>query len=1021
MKFSSTCNMLMVSLVGLQLNVIASTIFYDDFGSYGSGSVGGVDWYPKWDNNDATQRNLLSGDGTGSYAVLDTSAAKVNYHCIVKHGFSLTGSETATISTSMRYQHNAAGETPRKNKPFFSLLINTSENWWSGTLEYKAVVNRGGAIGLAHDGGGGFWVEHWLNHTTLGFSGNPSAGLSDWIVVKSTVSVQNGVYMFDTDLYQADGFTLLANGTPQVSTIAAGTTIYAGITTGWSGESNPNNEHYEFYQGNPTTEEINHISAVHIDNFSIQKVEQEAFLLSSMELVPNPEQMDRDENGLADIWEARYTALGLAASDDSDGDGISNADESLAGTNPLDALSAFKIALTNVNEDTVRVGWPSAIHREHQLQSTASLDAGWTALMSAEEGSDTWREMDLDISQTTSAFFRVTSASVDSDGDGVQDWIEQLMGSDPAEAHSAQSSTTYTDPDNPSSTVEFSGDLSAFNEVFVEQSPSNIISEAQAARFLMQATFGPRYADIQEVRTVGIEGWIDGQQALPVTGNSLTSTYMDLIYNDWKSGTFSSSLTGYSYAGSDRINGINFPTAWARVALQSEDRLRQRVAFALSQILVASSASAGLGNKPIGIADYYDLMIEYAFGNFYDLLRDVTYHPIMGTYLSHLLNEKADPSANRFPDENYAREVMQLFTIGLWELNQDGTQKVDENGEPIPTYDNGDITELAKVFTGLNYGGADGNTDWPWGWSDDWQYMQYPMVMNARNSQGQALVHDFGQKSFLGLTIPARSPSDANGDQDITDALTHLFNHDNTAPFICRQLIQFLVTANPSPAYVARVADVFDDDGSGERGNLGAVVKAILMDDEARRPIEHLSAKQFGGLREPLIRATHLSRVQRMDRYSNLVWWWWTEDVNSIENMGLQAPMRSPTVFNYYRPDYRFKGALSEQGYHAPRFQITTSYTAISFANYLWKQTNNGWGISGTNLDFDPDYSDFTALASDPTALVDRAVLLFCAGQVGSTSREIMVNAVAGLSGNTDRIKLAIYLAMMAPEGAIFK
>ena len=176
MKFSSTCNMLMVSLVGLQLNVMASTIFYDDFGSYGSGSVGGVDWYPKWDNNDATQRNLLSGDGSGSYAVLDTSAAKVNYHCIVKHGFSLTGSEIATISTSMRYQHNAAGETPRKNKPFFSLLINTSENWWSGTLEYKAVVNRGGAIGLAHDGGGGLWVEHWINHTTLGFSDNPAAG-----------------------------------------------------------------------------------------------------------------------------------------------------------------------------------------------------------------------------------------------------------------------------------------------------------------------------------------------------------------------------------------------------------------------------------------------------------------------------------------------------------------------------------------------------------------------------------------------------------------------------------------------------------------------------------------------------------------------------------------------------------------------------------------------------------------------------------------------------------------------------
>lgn len=1013
MRHKSTFTFIMFVLTAFQLSAKGATIFYDDFSSYGSGSIGGVDWYPKWDNNDVTQRNLLTGDGSGSYAVLDTSATKINYHCIAQQGFSLTGSETATISTSMRYEHNSAGETPRKNKPFFSLMINTSQNWWEGTLEYKAVVNRGGAIGLAHDGGGGLWVEHWIDHTTLGFSGNPSAGLSDWIVVKSTVSVQNGVYMFDTDLYRADGFTLLADGTPQVSTIAAGTTIYAGITTGWNSYTSM------------TIEEMNHISEVHIDYFMIQTSGgsdgSSPSPVNPMEIISNPEEMDLDENGLGDLWEARYAALGLAANEDSDGDGISNADESLAGTNPFDVLSALKVALTNVNEDTVRVGWPIAAYREQQLQIASSLDSEWVPMNSAGEGSDTWREMDFDISQTTSAFFRVTSASLDSDGDGVQDWIEQLMGSDPAQADSAMPATTYTDPDDPSSTLQFSGDLSAFNEVFVEQSPSNMISEAQAARFLLQATFGPRYTDIQQVRALGIEGWIDEQQGLPITSSSLTSTYMDLIYNDWNSNTFSSSLYGYSYNGNERINGINFPTAWLRAAIQSNDMLRQRVAFALNQILVASSASAGLGNKPIGIADYYDLMIEHAFGNFYDLLRDVTYHPIMGTYLSHLLNERADPSANRFPDENYAREVMQLFTIGLWELNQDGTRKVDGNGEPIPTYDNSDVTELAKVFTGLNYGGADGNTDWPWGWSDDWSYMQYPMVMNARNSQGQALVHDFGEKSFLGLTIPAQTPSDANGDQDITDALTHLFNHNNTAPFICRQLIQFLVTANPSPAYVARIADVFDDDGSGVRGNLGAVVKAILMDDEARRPIEHLSAQQFGGLREPLVRATHLFRVQRMDRYSNLVWWWWTEDSNSIENMGLQAPMRSPTVFNYYRPDYRLKGALSEQGYHAPRFQITTSYTAISFANYLWNTINNGWGISGKTVDFDPDYSDFTALASNATALVDRAVLLFCAGQVDSSTREIMINAVSGLSGNTDRIKLAIYLAMMAPEGAILK
>ncbi|MEM9237498.1 MAG: DUF1800 family protein, partial [Verrucomicrobiota bacterium] len=292
---------------------------------------------------------------------------------------------------------------------------------------------------------------------------------------------------------------------------------------------------------------------------------------------------------------------------------------------------------------------------------------------------------------------------------------------------------------------------------------------------------------------------------------------------------------------------------------------------------------------------------------------------------------------------------------------------------------------------------------------------------------GMGTEHDFDPKTvvtgydpstFLPTTqtIPSRSATNTNARQDVEDAVNILFNHPNTPPFISRQLIQFLVTSNPTPGYVQRVATVFADNGSGVRGDLEAVVKAILLDDEARDPLQHLGTPHFGKLREPTVRAMHLSRILNMGRHSNLRWWDW----GTYKDQSLQDPMNSPSVFNYFRPDFRLFGDLASNGLDSPAFGIVDSYSSISFPNHLWTICNTGFK-DGSGAVLSEDLSALESMASDIPGLLDHLSLLYCAGTLGAESRA-SISTVLGSEGNlTERARLAAYLVLNSPEGTCLK
>lgn len=715
-----------------------------------------------------------------------------------------------------------------------------------------------------------------------------------------------------------------------------------------------------------------------------------------------PSGQDLDGNGLPDAWEIRYRAFGLPPDGDADGDGASNALEAKWGTDPFDANSVPAVVLAQQANNIV-VSWPSIIAKDQRLFSSATL-TNWTQFSGATwlNGATAFAVFTNRIAQTNREFYRVSTDDKDTDGDGVKDWDEIVLGSDPLRANSVRAAVPLFS-DNGMVTGTVAGDYAAFIEQLRGNAGggSGLATRAQAARLLQQATFGPTLRELDRAQQLGLADWIDDQ----ITNQPATlhRKYIERIYADFNGPR--TDLT-YSFNELDQfINGNNATTPFARAALSGSDQLRQRVAFALSQILVISRRDPNLENKPLAVADYYDIFVRNAFGNYYDVLREVTLHPVMGRYLSHVGNQKARPEINQYPDENYAREVQQLFTIGLWELNPDGTRQRDALGQPIPTYGNAQITEFARVFTGLWFGGqAWGNG----GWSDD--DSSVPMQMWAEK-------HDFGAKTLLrGITIPARAPTVENGLRDVDDALRCLFEHPNTGPFVGRQLIQFLVTSNPSSNYVARIAAKFANDGNGKRGNLAAVIKAILLDEEARDPRWFLGAPEFGRLKEPVQRAMAISRVGNIGRYTNLLWWTWG-DFNSA---AFQEPTYSPSVFNFFRPGYQPPGLLTQKGLVGPAFQITDSYSSISFPNKLWEMTEEGLTYYST-YNFPPDYADLLPASGDAGMLVDQVNLLFCGGSMSAATRDHLVSAVNQVASYDRllRIRLAVYLAATCPEGAV--
>ena len=505
------------------------------------------------------------------------------------------------------------------------------------------------------------------------------------------------------------------------------------------------------------------------------------------------------------------------------------------------------------------------------------------------------------------------------------------------------------------------------------------ITKAEAFQFLNQTTFGATELEAQNVMNMGFEAWIDDQMQ---RGVSFQLPYLRSLPRPMNVGELQA----------DRVD------VWFRHAINGSDQLRQRVAFALSEIFVVSQLGA-LNQAPYALADFYDVLALNAFGNYRNLIEEVTLHPAMGVYLSMLGNQKPDPVLNIRPDENYARELMQLFSIGLVELNPDGSPRLNAQSQPIPTYDQAVIEGFAHVFTGWNYAGA-------------------PSFPQARRTDDNQTVpmelypdfHDTGPKLLLGgVTIPAGQ----TGEQDLAMALDSVFNHPNVGPFIAIRLIQRLVTSNPSPGYVQRVAATFDDNGFGVRGDLGAVVRAILLDDEAR---PDMPMEIDGKLKEPLLRLTQMWRAYNATSESGVF-----PLLGSYIIFG-QGPLQSPSVFNFFSPFYAPAGEIRNSGLVAPELEIATEYQNTFVTGYFFL-TTFGWNSSNPNLAPDNVYiviDEEVAIADDTDALIDMVAGKLLAGEISTTLR----TEIAGMVNRLDvgdaanRAAETIYLIVTSPEFA---
>jgi uncharacterized protein (DUF1800 family) len=511
-----------------------------------------------------------------------------------------------------------------------------------------------------------------------------------------------------------------------------------------------------------------------------------------------------------------------------------------------------------------------------------------------------------------------------------------------------------------------------------------VVSQSDAARFLAQAAFGPTLADITTVVNKGYSAWIAAQLALPETSH-LAATRADSVAFP--------NTSQFPVIESDRY------AAWWKIGATAGDQLRQRVAFALSEIFVVSDQSSALTNQPEAIANYYDMLANDAFGNFRQLLQDVTLSPVMGNYLNMLENAAANPAKGIAADENYAREVMQLFTIGLNELNPDGSLQLDMTGQPIPTYNQATIVQTANVLTGWSYQNTAKNpsfTGSPADWYDPMQL--YPAF------------HDNTQKTIVNNVIV---PANGGGAADLKIELDTLFTHQNTAPFFCRELIQRLVTSNPSPGYIYRVAQVFANNGSGVRGDLKAVVNAVLLDPEARSSTL-LGNASYGKLKEPLLRQVALYRAFNASAQNGRF------GISDTDNTLGQTPVSSPTVFNFFLPNFVQPGSLASAGLYAPEFQITTASTAVSVINNLYSSIYTSTTPSATTLVL--DLTPLTSEASNATALINTVNLLFCGGNMTVPTQQNILNGLDSLPNSTTalaRSQFALELAVTAPDAAI--
>jgi uncharacterized protein (DUF1800 family) len=536
-------------------------------------------------------------------------------------------------------------------------------------------------------------------------------------------------------------------------------------------------------------------------------------------------------------------------------------------------------------------------------------------------------------------------------------------------------------------------------------------TDGEAARFILKASLAATEPEIADIRSVGYVAWLDKQMDIPISQTGV----------DWLSSR------GYDQVTVDEFyfrDNLADNMVWNQL-ITSPDPVRKRLAYALSQFFVVSTNGIEIDWRSNAMAAYWDVLNRNALGNFRQLLEDVTLNPAMGVYLSTLDNKKEDTRTGRVPDENYAREVMQLFTLGLNELNNDGTKKTGSTGQPIETYTNADVSNLARVFTGYSYDFANlartPSVRFPSQSVAPVESVIRRMTSDpTRWERAQTISqHSMLEKTFLGTTIPANT--DASTSMKI--ALDTLFNHPNVGPFFSKQMIQRLVTSNPSAGYVDRVAKIFNNNGSGVRGDLRAVFKAILLDDEATNAAG-LTSPTFGKVREPVLRFTQWARNFGATSQSGN--WTINNTSNAAFSLG-QSPLRAPSVFNFYRPGYVPPNtAIATNTLVAPEFQIVNEVSVVGYINFMASAIGSA---NGLNNDVKATYTRELAIVSDTTALLNRLSLLLCGNQLSDTTKATIkaaldattVTDTSSLADKQRRVYLATLLVFASPDYLVQK
>lgn len=679
--------------------------------------------------------------------------------------------------------------------------------------------------------------------------------------------------------------------------------------------------------------------------------------------------LDLDGNQASEFWESRYPGIPVNQTD-SDSDGVSNFDEMIAGTDPLDSQSLLRLAPPIIEGNEFELQWDGVAGKVYTVQMWNEETALWDSLVLLSPSVvDEGRSIELPTNGP-GGLYRLVVGDVDEDQDGLSAWEESLLGWDDGDRHGS-GSTDLPDYEMALSLIEQSEGVTLANG---ENLPQRLPTEKEASRFLVQSTFGPTSEAIQEVMEMGLTGWLDSQ----ITDLPATMTRAEMFKTE------------------QNISALYWRHGWWRSVLSADDQLRHRMAYALSQIFVLNNEPGSvIGDNALTHAAYYDPFVSEAFGSYRDILEHVTYSPSMGFYLSHMNNRKSDLAMQRFPDENFAREVMQLFSIGLWELEKDGTRRQDNEGKDIPTYDNSVITELAKVFTGMSNGttnrGFPATSFYDPATGDDYKK---PMIVWDEE-------HEPGPKAlFNGVVIP----DGQTGEEDVQQTLDALASHGNTAPFISRLLIQRLTSSNPSPEYLRRVSLAWE----AGNGTLERVVRAILLDPESRTRDDGDGIR--GKLREPLIRMTHIMRAFALPDESGA----YGVQASELKTEFGQFAMSSPTVFNFYLPGYSPIGQLHDLGLVAPEFQIATASSLLETHDRLKYTAVRGHSVRAV------EYVEELAMLDDVEGLIDHLDVLLTYGSMSPATRAAVKERIMNEPVDA-KVVIAVQTIVTSPDFSVLK